>query len=154
MLASGPMTMRFPAFAALLLVFAASAASAAPVGRVKTVSGAANLVRAGQPIPTKIGDPVEEKDGLVTGVGGSLGITFTDGTTIGVGPNSRASVETYRFDSKSVKGNLLARIRRGTMSVTSGEITKASPGAVRIETPSAILGVRGTHFLVGVDDED
>lgn len=135
--------------ASALLVLAA-AASAEPIGRIKTVQGPAHVLRAGASIPARVGEAVEEKDSIATGAGGALGITFTDGTTFAAGPNSSVSLDTYRFDSRSVKGSLLARMRRGTLAVQSGEITKSAPDAMRIQTPGAILGVRGTRFLVSV----
>jgi hypothetical protein len=48
---------------------------------------------------------------------------------------------------------MLADVRRGTLSVVSGEITKKTPGALKIKTPSAVLGVRGTTFAVEVVGE-
>ena len=136
--------------AALLTILTVETAVAAPIGRIKTVQGTAQVLRGGASIPARVGDAVEEKDSIETGADGSVGITFQDGTTFAAGPRSSVSLPSYSFDSRNVKGNLLARMKRGTLVVQSGEITKGSPDAMKIETPGAILGVRGTRFLVSV----
>jgi len=48
---------------------------------------------------------------------------------------------------------MLADVHRGTLSVVSGDITKRTPGALKIRTPTAVLGVRGTTFAVEVAGE-
>ena len=40
---------------------------------------------------------------------------------------------------------------QGTFSYLSGQISKLVPGAVRLETPDATIGMRGTHVLVKVE---
>jgi hypothetical protein len=135
---------------ALTLVVATAAAE--PIGRIKSAQGTARVLRAGEAVPARVGDAVLEKDSIETGPDGSIGITFQDGTTFAAGPRSLVSLESYHFDSQNVKGNLLARMKRGTLAVQSGDITKGSPEAMKIATPGAILGVRGTRLLVSVGD--
>jgi hypothetical protein len=43
------------------------------------------------------------------------------------------------------------RLLRGVATYISGRIAQLAPGAVKIETPTAVLGIRGTHLLIGVD---
>ena len=62
------------------------------------------------------------------------------------------ALEQYRFDSNNFNGSMLADMRKGTLDMVSGDIAKSSPGAMRVKTPEAILGVRGTHFVVQVPD--
>lgn len=59
---------------------------------------------------------------------------------------------TYFFDPKNLKGNLMAQIKKGTMLVRSGDLTKQQPGSVQIKTPRTVLGVRGTTFVIAVDE--
>jgi hypothetical protein len=68
------------------------------------------------------------------------------------GPNSQIGLDEFRFDP-ATGGEMLASMPRGTLSVVSGEITKKSPGALKIMTPTAVLGVRGTTFAVQVVGE-
>ncbi len=47
---------------------------------------------------------------------------------------------------------MLAQIKKGTMMVRTGELTRQQPGSVKIKTPRTVLGVRGTTFVVSVDE--
>ncbi len=134
------------------LALAAPAAAGTPIGQVKTVSGEAFVVRDGARSPAKLGDMVFEKDTVETGPDGAIGITFSDNTMFSTGPNSAVSLAEYSFDSSNFRGAMLAEMRKGTLAVTSGDIPRASPGAMKIRTPTAILGVRGTTFAVAVSE--
>jgi hypothetical protein len=79
---------------------------------------------------------------------GSAGITFIDNSLLSVGPNSVLQIERYAFNSTTHEGVFDATLARGTLSVVSGKIAKQSPDAMKVRTPSSILGVRGTEFLV------
>ena len=136
-----------------LFVFVGQAvAEGAVIGHVRTVSGEAALVRDGGREPAKVGSEVFRKDVIETGKDGSIGVTFTDNTVFSAGPNSSIALEEYAFNSSAFKGNLLARMDRGTLNVVSGDIARTSPEAMKVKTPTAILGVRGTTFLVKVDE--
>ncbi len=130
----------------------ASMASDLPIGQIKKVTGETTIQRDGQHVPAKVGGPVYEKDVIDTGADGAIGITFMDNTVMSAGPNSEVSLQDYRFDSDNYQGAMLTDLRKGTLSVVSGDIAKSSPGAMKVKTPTAILAVRGTRFLVRVGD--
>jgi hypothetical protein len=136
-----------------LLVFfcAAAAADNSQVAQIKTVSGQADIVRGGTRSAAKIGDPLYEKDTIETGADGSIGITFIDNTVMSSGPNSQIVLEDYKFNSSNFSGTMLTDMRRGTVSMVSGDIARSSPGAMKVRTPTAILGVRGTRFVIEVN---
>ena len=77
-------------------------------------------------------------------------MTFTDNSLLSAGPNSTLTIDRYAFDSTTHAGQFDASLRRGTLAVISGKLVKQSPGAMRVRTPSTILGVRGTEFVVRV----
>ncbi|HRI50605.1 MAG TPA: FecR domain-containing protein [Pseudomonadota bacterium] len=131
-----------------------AAAPSAPVsiGQVKTVRGQVFLLRGTERRPLQAGDAVQEHDVIETGSDGGVGITFTDNSLISAGPQSRLSLDSYRFDSMAFSGSFLASLLRGTMAVISGDITRRTPGAMKIRTPRAILGVRGTEFVVRTEE--
>lgn len=131
-----------------------SAALAEPttIGKAKTVTGHPTVLRDGKSVAVKAGDSVLEHDVFETGADGSVGITFTDNTSFSVGPGSRVAIDTYFFDPKNAKGSLLASLKKGTMMVRSGELTRQQPGSVQVKTPRTVLGVRGTTFVVAVDE--
>jgi len=147
--------MRFAIAALLGLSLAAphaAYADAGSIGNAKIVNGAVSVVRNGSTVPIKLGDAVMEHDVFQTGADGSLGITFTDNTSFSLGPNSSIAVDTYFFDPKNLKGNMVAKIKKGTMMVRTGELTRQNPGSVQVKTPRTVLGVRGTTFVVSVDE--
>jgi len=122
------------------------------IGYVRSANGETYLVRNNARLGANIGDQVQRADVIETGPTGSIGITFVDNTVFSTGPNSSITLEQYAFDSAGFKGNLLARMNKGTLSVVSGDIARTGPGAMKIKTPTAILGVRGTTFLIKVDE--
>jgi hypothetical protein len=126
---------------------AAPAASQNQIAQVKTVSGQVKVERVSGQISPKPGDPLFEKDTIVTEADGSIGITFIDNTVMSAGPNSEISLEQFNFDSSNFNGSMLTELRKGTLSVVSGDIARSSPGAMKVRTPAAILGVRGTRFV-------
>ena len=138
---------RFPVLMCSLLALAAASA-AADVGRVKVSSGPVFIERGGQRMPAPIDTLVQASDTIVTGANGSVGVTFIDNTRVAAGPNSVLAINRYDFDQTTHSGAFDATLRRGTLGVVSGKMAKQSPEAVTIRSPSMVMGVRGTEFLV------
>ena len=136
--------------AAVLLAFS-TLAVAADVGEIKIAKGEAYLERGEARLPVKVGMPVQQSDKVVTGANGTVGITFTDNSLLSVGPDSVLAIDRYVFDSTTYAGQFDSTLSKGTLAVISGNLVKQSPDAMRVHTPSAIMGVRGTEFLVKVD---
>jgi hypothetical protein len=122
------------------------------VAQIKTVAGQAEIVRSGVRTVARVGDLLYEKDTIETGPDGSIGMTFIDNTVMSSGPDSQIVLEDYKFNSSNFKGSMLADMNRGTVSMISGDIARSSPGAMKVKTPTAILGVRGTRFVIEVKD--
>jgi hypothetical protein len=138
--------------AVLALVWIAVPASAqpSPAGRIKVASGAAFVVRSGQTLPAVVGQSLFEADSLRTGNDGRIGVTLDDDTRVSLGPNSEVRLETFRYAPAQGAVSLAMRFLRGVAVYVSGQIAKLAPDAVRLETPSAIVGVRGTTLAVSV----
>ena len=134
--------------AGILLPMAPGSAGAADVGRIKLASGAVHIERAGQRVPAAVDTAVQPSDTVVTGANGSVGITFNDNTRIAAGPGSTLVIDRYSFDPATHAGAFDATLKRGTLAAVSGRLAKQSPEAVTIRTPTMILGVRGTEFVV------
>lgn len=130
----------------------ALAAAAADIGQVKVAKGQVSVERAGQSMPGTVGMRLRTADIIKTGADGSVGITMNDDSLLSAGPNSLLSLDRYAFDTTTNKGEFDASLRKGSLAVISGRIAKESPDAMTVRTPSAILGVRGTEFVVKVDD--
>jgi hypothetical protein len=61
-------------------------------------------------------------------------------------------VDRYTFDTTTHAGRFDASLKKGTLAVVSGKMVKQSPEAMKVRTPAAIMGVRGTEFVVQVDE--
>ena len=120
-------------------------------GRIKTVSGAAFVVRQGVEQPAVAGQPVFEADALKTGADGRLAITLKDETRLSLGPSSDVRLEKFVYAPGESQLGFTLRIARGLLAYVSGRIAKLSPDSVRVETPSAIIGVRGTRLAIHVE---
>jgi hypothetical protein len=118
------------------------------VGQVKNVAGSAVVVRNGQEMPVTAGLALRESDSLRTGTDGSLGLTLRDGTRVSLGPDTRLHLASYAFAPAENQLALTLRLLRGTLAYISGRIAHLAPSAVTIETPTSVIGVRGTHVLV------
>lgn len=134
---------------ALLLALPTTSALA-EIGRIKRVTAPAFVERSGERIEAAPGLKVEETDILITGTGGRIAVTFIDNARFSVGPESRVTLSKFRFDSTSHDGLFETSIQAGRMAVVSGQIAKKTPDAMRVVTPTSILGVRGTRFIVEV----
>ena len=132
----------------LLTTFGHSAE--AQIGQIKTLQGQVQVVRADIARQASPGDLLEAADMLITGPDSSVGMTFIDNSRFAVGPNSRIALRDFRFNPTTQEGQFLTEVQRGSLAVISGQIAKRSPEAMRVKTPTTILGVRGTTFAVKV----
>lgn len=124
----------------------------ADVGQIKVAKGQVSVERKGQTLPGQVGLALEAADILKTGADGSVGITMRDNSLLSAGPNSILALDRFEFDPTTSAGRFDAHLRRGTLAVVSGRIAKQSPKAMSVRTPSAVLGVRGTEFVVSADE--
>jgi len=136
-----------------LLAAPAFAQQPSPAGRVKVVSGSAFIVRAGATVPAEVGQSVFASDGLRTGEDGRIGVTLEDDTRLSLGPSSEMRLDGFRYAPAEGSVGLAMKFLRGVAVYVSGQIAKLAPDAVRLETPSAIVGVRGTTLAVHVAPE-
>ena len=140
--------------AALVIVCAVAAPSFAqdrPVaGRIKVSSGAAFIVRDGTQAPAQLGQVVYEGDALRTGADGKVGVTLTDDTRLSLGANSELKLDRFVFAPAESNFALVLKFIKGAATYASGRIAKLAPSATRLETPAAIIGVRGTTLAINV----
>jgi len=136
---------------ALLVTAPAFAQEPAAAGRIKVVSGSVYLVRGGSQVPAQAGQVVYQADVLRTGSDGRVGVTLKDDTRVSLGPASEVHLNRFSYAPAEGQLALALQVVRGVVAYVSGHIAKLAPDAVRIETPSAILGVRGTTLAIRVD---
>lgn len=135
----------------LLRTFPCLASDPADIGRVKTANGPAFILRQSQQMPATVGMKLAVSDVLKTGSGGSLGITMRDNSMLSIGPNSRLELSSFEFDPHEKKTGFVCSITSGTMVYTSGLIARLNRDAVKIKTPVAVAGVKGTTLGISVE---
>jgi hypothetical protein len=136
---------------ALMLVSAVPArAQQSPAGRVKTVSGSAFIVRGGAALPAQPGQVVFQADALRTGADGTIGVTLKDDTRLALGPGSEVRLERFAYAPGTTGLGMVLKFVRGVTAYVSGRMAKLAPDSIRLETPSAIVGVRGTNLVIRV----
>lgn len=121
-------------------------------GFIKTLQGQVRIVNAaGQSQPAQVGSMLRATDRIDTDAQASAGLVLRDGTTLVVGPASHVDIRDYRFDTTTQDGNLLVALLRGSLRMITGLLGKAHPEAVRVETQTATIGIRGTDFIVSAE---
>jgi hypothetical protein len=140
-----------PVIALAALATPSAFASQGVIGRVKIATGIATIERGTQKIPAAPGVTLFKGDRLVTGKNGRIGVTFNDNTRFAAGPNSRVSVAEFAFNDTTRQGRFVTNVDKGSLAIVSGHIAKSEKDAMRVRTPTALLGVRGTRFVVEVD---
>ncbi len=120
-------------------------------GRIKAVSGAAFIVRNNATIPAQAGQVVYEADSLRTGADGKIGVTLKDDTRLALGPASEVRLERFAYAPGTASLGMVLKFVRGVTAYVSGRLAKLAPDSIRLETPSAIVGVRGTTLAIRIE---
>ena len=137
-------------FVLSLLFAAAPAFGQEAAGQIKVVSGEAFIVRGSELIPAQAGQTVFQADSLRTGANGRIGVSLKDDTRLSLGPASEARLDRFQFAPAEGQIGLVLRVARGIVTYISGRIAKLAPESIRLETPAAIVGVRGTTLALRV----
>ena len=112
-------------------------------------SGTATAIRNGVSIILNKGDNVEKGDVVQSGSDSTLGITFIDGTVFGLSSNARMVLNEMVYDPNGSNNSSLISLVAGTISFVAGETAKH--GDMKVDTPVATMGIRGTAVLVEID---
>jgi len=72
-------------------------------------------------------------------------LVFRDDSRITLGPNTQFRVDSFVFDAKNPKeGNFLVSLLQGSLRALTGVVGKSNNRNVRLNTPTAVIGIRGT----------
>ena len=139
-----------PALLALSTAMLATAATAQEPrsGTLKEVQGEVTLLRGDVARAAVSGAGVSEGERIVTGQGGAAGLTLRDGTVLTVGPHTQLALERFQYDSTTQAGSVWVRLAQGTVRMITGLVAKVAPEQVKVITPTSVVGVRGTDFIV------
>ncbi|WGS28453.1 VCBS domain-containing protein [Bradyrhizobium sp. ISRA464] len=119
------------------------------IGHVSKLVGSATVVRNGVAVVLNQGDNVYKGDVVQSGAGSTLGITFIDGTVFGLGPNAKMVLNEMIYDPNGSNNSSLLSLVQGTISFVAGATAKH--GDMKVDTPVATMGIRGTAVLVEID---
>ena len=139
-----------PAQAPAAVPLPAQAAADEPVGNVATLTGSATVTRNNAATPLKLQDDIFTNDVLQTSANSTLGVTFNDATTFNLTANARITVDSFVYEDGGKQNAALFDIARGTVAFVAAAVAKN--GDMKISTPTATLGIRGTTGLVEVPE--
>lgn len=136
-----------------LLLVALSTPAFAGIGSITDARGGGNVKRQAKVMPAAKGSGIEKNDTVSTNSQGRFRIGFVDGTTVNITENSRLVIDDFVFDGgNKSKGRLGLKAALGTVRYASGAIAHGNPRGVNIRTPTATIAVRGTDFVMSVDE--
>lgn len=131
-----------------------------PIGKVVTVVGAATIQHVGAAVvqaslsdetAAKVNDPVYRGDVVKTGADGRLGINFADGSSFNLSSNARMELNEFIYDPGSKSNSTLFSLAKGTFTFVAGNIAKT--GDMKVDTPVATMGIRGTTPHIEISDD-
>ena len=140
----------------------AGSVASTPIGKVVTAAGSVTIEHADAVVvqvnipatgsgQTKIGDPVYRGDVVQTGTDGKVGITFTDGTAFNLSSNARMVLNEFVYDPNGTSNSTFFSLSKGTFTFIAGKVAKT--GDMKIDTPVATMGIRGTTPHVQISDD-
>jgi hypothetical protein len=129
---------------------AAQPADEDPIGNVATLTGSATVTRNKASTPLKLKDDIFLNDMLQTSANSALGVTFNDSTTFNLTANARITVDSFIYEDGGKANAALFNVAKGTVAFVAAALAKS--GDMKISTPTATLGIRGTTGLVEVPE--
>ena len=140
-----------PLLAAILTLPQARAQEAGAIERITgnaTISNAANQTR-----PARGGEAVQAGETVTTDNGGEVMLKLKDESLMLLRPNSQLKLTEFRYENKPTDG-VFASLFKGTVRAVTGLIGKSRPSSVRLATPTATVGIRGTDFELAIIEQD
>jgi hypothetical protein len=148
--APAPQTPLAPVAAAPDAATDAQPAAEEPIGNVATLIGSATVTRNNETSALKLKDDIFQNDVLQTSAKSSLGITFNDATTFNLTANATITVDSFIYEEGGKQNAALFDVAKGTVAFVAAAVAKT--GDMKISTPTATLGIRGTSGLVEVPE--
>jgi len=135
----------------ILVLILISTNAWASIGEITASTGPGTIKRENDKITGDVGTGLEMQDAITTR-DGAWQLEFEDETRVDVTEHSRMVIDEFIYDPATGKGTLGMRATLGAVRYASGQIAKNSRQRVNIRTPSATINVRGTDFMMIVDE--
>ncbi len=121
-----------------------------PIGTVDTAGGTVTATRTdGTTVTLSDGDPVFQGDVVQTGTGSNLSIIFIDDTVFTLSADARMVLDELVYSPGGSDNSMVMNLVQGTFIFVTGQV--APNGDMRVETPTATMGIRGTTPVVTID---
>lgn len=121
---------------------------AAAAGLVQFATGEVQLRRGAASTAAVRGAEVESGDVIVTGPAGRAQIRFSDGGLVALYPESQFTVTRYADAGNASEDHFAVDLLRGGMRAITGLIGKRDARNYKVTTPTAVVGIRGSAFLI------
>lgn len=121
-----------------------------PIGNVATVTGIATVIRDKNSYPLRVRDDIYLNDVVQTSSNSSLGITFNDATTFNLSASARITIDNYVYEDGGKQNSGIFDVGKGTVAFVAAAVAKT--GNMKITTPTATLGIRGTTGVIDVPE--
>ena len=120
----------------------------AAAGLVQFATGDVQLRRGAAASEATKGTSVESGDVIVTGAAGRAQIRFSDGGLVALYPDSQFTVTRYADAGNASEDHFAVNLLKGGMRAVTGWIGKRDPRNYKVTTPTAVVGIRGSAFLI------
>jgi len=126
--------------------------NAKDIAFVKSIKGSVTAKQKERTVVIKKGDWLQEGMLVKTGNESSIVMVFKDNSVLVLGSNSVLRLEKYLFEPSTSSFDFQIRLDRGVASFESGKIGELAPDDFIFRTPDATVGIRGTKFIVKVQE--
>ncbi|MET1412350.1 M10 family metallopeptidase C-terminal domain-containing protein [Roseibium sp. HPY-6] len=127
--------------------------AATPIGNVQSAEGTVTAQRTdGSTATLTTGDPVFQGDVVQTGDGSSLVIVFVDETLFTLSADARMVLDELIYSPGGSDNSMVLNLVQGSFVFVTGQV--APTGDMRVETPTATMGIRGTTPIVQINSLD
>ena len=101
----------------------------------------------------KTGDKIYLGDTILSGTNSGAQLLLLDQSTFTIGSDSEVVMDTFIYDPKNNDGKIVSIVKKGSLKVISGLISKKNPDNLIVEVPEGTLGSRGTEFQTIVNNK-
>ena len=122
------------------------------VAQIKVSRGIVRIDRAGQRFPGPVGARLKVDDSVISESNGSVGLTFSDNSTLSMGPDSEVTLKRFEYDPTTHMGAFDAYVKQGTVSLQAGNLADSGPDNLRITTPKSELKGNAKQLLISTGE--
>src|SRR5438445_3193953 len=138
----------------LLILLSAPGLASAQAGRFLLAVGDVAVARGQAEIRAATGTPVQSGDTIRVGPASNAQIRMTDESIVGLRPGTVLRIDAYEYSGQAEPRSLFSLLKGGFRTVTGAIGRLHSRERYAVRTPTATIGIRGTHYAVVHCDND